>query len=79
MTGGLQYRYAERDIDREPPARRSTIINPTNGAAFIAPASFTLAANAFDSDGFVTNVEFYLFNTNKFARNHQLPRPPPPS
>lgn len=32
--------------------------NPPNGLVFAAPASFTLAATASDSDGSVTNVEF---------------------
>jgi plastocyanin len=35
-----------------------SITNPTDGATFSAPASFTLAATASDSDGTVTNVQF---------------------
>jgi plastocyanin len=35
-----------------------SITNPPNGATFSAPASFTLAATASDSDGTVTNVQF---------------------
>jgi plastocyanin len=35
-----------------------SITNPPNGATFSAPASFTLAAAASDSDGSVTNVQF---------------------
>ncbi len=36
-----------------------SITNPPNGATFSAPASFTLAATAADSDGSVTNVQFF--------------------
>jgi hypothetical protein len=43
------------------------IFTPTNGAIFIAPATFTLGANAADSDGIVTNVEFFLSATNKLG------------
>jgi plastocyanin len=35
-----------------------SITNPPDGATFSAPASFTLAATASDSDGTVTNVQF---------------------
>src|SRR6266404_1723637 len=35
------------------------ITNPTNGSVFAAPASFTLAATASDTDGSVTNVQFF--------------------
>jgi hypothetical protein len=44
-----------------------SIISPTNGAVFFAPATFTLAANAQDVDGVVTNLEFYQALTNKFG------------
>jgi plastocyanin len=40
-----------------PPA--ISITNPADGATFSAPASFTLAATASDSDGTVTNVQFF--------------------
>ncbi|HEY2951718.1 MAG TPA: PA14 domain-containing protein, partial [Verrucomicrobiae bacterium] len=36
-----------------------TILSPTNGAGFNAPASFTVSALAIDSDGVLTKVEFY--------------------
>lgn len=36
-----------------------SITNPTNGASFAAPAKITVTANASDSDGSVTRVEFY--------------------
>jgi hypothetical protein len=36
------------------------ITNPANGAFFTPPANFTLGANATDSDGSVTSVEFFL-------------------
>jgi plastocyanin len=35
-----------------------SLTNPPNHSVFAAPASFTLAATASDSDGSVTNVEF---------------------
>jgi hypothetical protein len=42
------------------------ITNPANGAFFTPPASFTLGANATDSDGSVTSVEF-LVNGNSIG------------
>jgi plastocyanin len=39
------------------------IIAPTNISRFAAPASFILSANASDSDGTVTNVEFFAGTT----------------
>lgn len=41
-----------------PPSVRIT--SPANGAMFTAPASFTINADASDSDGSVTNVQFFL-------------------
>lgn len=35
------------------------ISNPTNGSVFAAPATVTLTATASDSDGSVTNVQFF--------------------
>jgi plastocyanin len=37
-----------------------SIISPANGAEFSAPADITVEANAFDSDGTVTRVEFFM-------------------
>lgn len=37
----------------------ATITSPANNSTFAAPASFTLAATASDSDGSVTNVQFF--------------------
>jgi hypothetical protein len=42
------------------------IFSPTNDASFLAPANFTLAVNAQDFDGSVTNVEFFE-TTNKLG------------
>jgi plastocyanin len=42
------------------------ITNPANGAFFTPPASFTLSANATDSDGSVISVEFFL-NANSIG------------
>jgi hypothetical protein len=36
-----------------------TIVSPTNGAIFIAPADFTVLANAQDVDGTISKVEFF--------------------
>ncbi|MBI5385083.1 MAG: lamin tail domain-containing protein [Verrucomicrobia bacterium] len=36
------------------------LVNPTNNAAFLAPSTLTLIATATDSDGVVTNVEFFV-------------------
>jgi uncharacterized repeat protein (TIGR01451 family) len=47
------------------------LTSPTNGATFIAPANITLNANATDSDGTITKVEFFngtnLLNTDTTA------------
>ena len=40
------------------------ISNPTNGSVFAAPATFTLTATASDSDGSVTNVQFFQGTTS---------------
>jgi len=40
------------------------ITNPTNASVFAAPATFTLAATASDSDGSVTNVQFFQGTTS---------------
>lgn len=45
----------------EPPA--VSVIGPTNGATFAAPASVLLEATASDSDGSVTKVEFFEGST----------------
>lgn len=41
----------------------ATITSPANGATFTAPASVTINANASDSDGSVSKVEFYQGTT----------------
>jgi hypothetical protein len=41
-----------------------SITNPVDGAVFLAPASFQLAASASDSDGTVTNVQFFQGTTS---------------
>jgi uncharacterized repeat protein (TIGR01451 family) len=43
------------------------IVNPPNGAVFIAPASIPIVAEASDPDGRVTSVEF-LAGTNRLAQ-----------
>jgi plastocyanin len=49
-----------------------SITNPPNGATFSAPASFTLAATASDSDGSVTNVQFFE-GTNSLGNDTTIP------
>ncbi len=39
-----------------------TVAYPQEGASFAPPASFTVTANAFDSDGTVARVDFYANN-----------------
>jgi plastocyanin len=41
-----------------------SITNPATGTVLSAPASLTLKANASDSDGSVTNVQFFQFTTS---------------
>jgi hypothetical protein len=45
----------------QPPTVR--IINPANGAAFIAPAEVSVTVDAFDRDGVVSKVEFFVGST----------------
>jgi RHS repeat-associated protein len=40
-----------------------SITTPTNGASFTAPASITVTANASDSDGSISRVDFYQGTT----------------
>jgi hypothetical protein len=40
-----------------------SLVSPTNGAAYIAPATIVLTANASDSDGAIAKVEFYQGTT----------------
>lgn len=50
----LTYTYEPPNV---PPS--IAITNPANGATFTAPASFTVAANATDSDGSIVRVDFF--------------------
>jgi len=40
-----------------------TITNPVSGAVFVEPATVTIQANASDTDGSVTNVQFFANTT----------------
>lgn len=59
MTGVVTVESAATNI---PPS--VTITNPVNGAVFAAPANVTLQPNASDTDGSVTNVEFFANSTS---------------
>jgi hypothetical protein len=41
-----------------------SIVTPTNGSSFLSLPNLEIAANAFDSNGWVTSVEFLANNTN---------------
>ncbi|MBA3699994.1 MAG: DUF4038 domain-containing protein [Planctomycetes bacterium] len=58
-----------------PPVNQSPICQltaPANGTSYTAPASITLSANASDSDGSVTRVEFYV-GANKLGEDTSAP------
>src|SRR3989338_8405419 len=44
-----------------------SLTSPTNSTTYTAPATITLSANASDSDGTITKVEFYNGNTLIFS------------
>jgi len=44
-----------------------SIVSPTNGTVFLSPANFAVLADAQDSDGVVTRVEFFQSVTNKIG------------
>jgi hypothetical protein len=50
------YEYVSGGGDQAPACN---ITSPTSGSSFAPPASITVSASASDSDGSVTNVEFY--------------------
>lgn len=55
--GGFSYTRSTPAVGNTPPS--VTITNPASGAIFIAPANVTIQASASDSDGTVTNVQFF--------------------
>ena len=61
-------------VSNLPPA--VSIVNPTNGAVFAAPADISLIAKAGDPDGTVTNVEFFA-GTNDLGRGSPVVLDPP--
>ena len=46
---------------------------PTNGQVFSAPANITLSANAADSDGLVTKVQFFRGGTTLIGEDTSAP------
>jgi hypothetical protein len=50
----------------------ATLTSPNNGASFVAPANITLMANANDTDGTVTKVEFFE-GANKLGEDDSSP------
>jgi uncharacterized repeat protein (TIGR03803 family) len=57
-NGGTLFRVVlEETLTNTPPT--VAITSPTDGSSFIAPATITIQADASDSDGSVTNVQFF--------------------
>jgi glucose/arabinose dehydrogenase len=56
-TGGFSWQRSTPQPSNAPPT--VTIISPTNGTSFTAPAIIPITATATDSDGSVTNVSFF--------------------
>jgi hypothetical protein len=57
---------ATRSVTVSAPSNQAPSVNvtaPSNGATFTAPATYTFSANASDSDGGVTKVEFFRGST----------------
>jgi len=55
--GNVTLQAATLVSDNNPPS--VTWLSPTNDSVFLAPTNITLEADAFDSDGSVTRVEFF--------------------
>ena len=64
-NGGAVVDSATRSVTVSAAATRPqrSVTAPSNGATFTAPASYTFSANASDSDGTVTKVEFFRGTT----------------
>ncbi len=65
-NGGAVVDSATRSVTVSAASNQSPSVNvtaPSNGATFTAPASYTFSANASDSDGTVTKVEFFRGST----------------
>jgi len=63
---GVKGTSAPVSVTVNPPANMPpsvSITSPANGATYTAPASVTITANASDSDGTVTKVDFYAGGT----------------
>jgi uncharacterized protein (TIGR03437 family) len=58
--------------DNDTNAPTVSITSPANGARFNAPANITINANATDSDGSVSKVEFFA-NNNKLGEDTSAP------
>ena len=58
-----------------PPNKTPTVAltAPTSGATFAAPANITLSANASDSDGTITRVEFIEGGVNSLGTRTSAP------
>jgi len=55
--GAFSYMRSTPSTGNNPPS--VTITNPINGATFVAPAMVTIQASANDTDGSITNVQFF--------------------
>lgn len=57
VGAGFAYQRSTPPVGNVPPT--AAITSPTNNQSFTSPATVTIVANANDSDGSVTNVEFF--------------------
>lgn len=66
----LEIGYSTASTENIPPT--VTIITPTNGASFTAPATVTITAEANDSDGTIARVQFFS-GTNLLGSDETSP------
>jgi membrane carboxypeptidase/penicillin-binding protein PbpC len=52
-----------------------SILTPASGTVFIAPANFTVLADARDTDGYITNVQLFSAGTSLFYDSTTNPAP----
>lgn len=67
MTSSIRVELATTNPGNNAPS--VTLTSPNNGASANAPASFTISANASDSDGSIAKVDFYNGSALLFSDN----------